>query len=198
MDKNYYLQLRNKYLPDELRYIFVLESPPVSGKYFYDEACKTSEPLFTEMMRLIGCRPRSKRSGLKHFRQAGYFLVDATYQPVNNLKGKKRDEIIMEDFSSLVDDLRNIDDTQSIPIILVKANVCKLLEVPLKKEGFNVINDGVVIPFPSTGQQKRFHREIGRIHNAEIACNNSRLIKYLVLLGVVVLVIGLFVYFRSY
>ncbi len=48
MDKEYYLKLRNKYLPESLKIIFILESPPASGKYFYNETGKTTEPLFDE------------------------------------------------------------------------------------------------------------------------------------------------------
>jgi len=44
MEKEYYLKLRNKYLPENLRIIFIAESPPASGRYFYDETGSTSEP----------------------------------------------------------------------------------------------------------------------------------------------------------
>jgi len=74
MNRDYYLRLRNKYLPDNLQYIFVLESPPASGLYFYDESGKTSEPLFTEMMKLLDVNPKNKGEGLKLFQKAGICL----------------------------------------------------------------------------------------------------------------------------
>ena len=67
MNKEYYHRLRAKYLPENLKYIFILESPPVSGLYFYDESGKTSEPLFMEMMKLIGYRPENKKDALEKF-----------------------------------------------------------------------------------------------------------------------------------
>ena len=166
MNKAYYLRLRDKYLPDNLKYIFVLESPPASGLYFYDESGKTSEPLFMEMMKLLDVTTKNKREGLKLFQKAGYLLVDATYQPVNELKGKKRNDVILRDFSNLVENLEKVSAGKQIPIILVKANICRILEPRLKQQGFTVQNNGVVVPFPSTGQQKRFHEEIGKFHQA--------------------------------
>jgi hypothetical protein len=37
----------------------------------------------------------------------------------------------------------------------VKANVCRLLETPLTRQGFTVLNHGTIIPFPSNGQQNK-------------------------------------------
>ena len=89
MYKKYYLSRRNKYVPKNLKIVFVLESPPASGKYFYDENGSVGEPLFSAMMKLLNFDLQDKREGLKYFAKSGYFLVDATYKPVNKI----RDEI---------------------------------------------------------------------------------------------------------
>jgi len=146
-----------------LSLIFILESPPVSGKYFYDETGKTTEPLFNELLKAFNYTPVDKRDGLNFFKSKGFFLVDATYKPVNKLKGKEKNNTILADFNQLIDDLENIDSSKKTPLIVVKANVCKLLESRLLSNGFNVLNKGIVIPFPSTGQQKRFQIEIRNI-----------------------------------
>jgi hypothetical protein len=52
---------------------------------------------------------------------------------------------------------------QSTPLILLKANVCRLLERQLSIDGFNVLNSGRVVYFPSTGRQKEFHRQFRAI-----------------------------------
>ena len=162
-NKEYYLKLRNKYLPAKLNLIFILESPPASGKYFYDETGKISEPLFNELLKALNYKPVDKKDGLNFFKSRGYFLVDATYKPVNKLKGKERNNTILANFSNLIDDLVNIDSDKKTPLILVKANICQLLESRLLTKGFFVLNKGVVLPFPSTGQQKRFQIEIDKI-----------------------------------
>ncbi len=164
MNKDYYLRLRNKYLPNKLKYIFVLESPPALGKYFYDESGKISEPLFKAMMELLAFNPKNKGEGLRLFQKNGYFLVDATYQPVNKLKGKKRTDVVLCHFRELVEDLKKLRADRQIPIILVKANICRMLDRRLTQEGFVVQNKGVVVPFPSNGWQKRFLEQINKFH----------------------------------
>jgi hypothetical protein len=157
MDRNYYIQIRNRYHPENVKLIFILESPPISGKYFYDSEGAISEPLFSALMKLLNYQPKDKEDGLQFFKSEGYLLVDATYKQVNNLKGKERDETILSDYDYLVSDLENICSDKEVPIIIVKANVCKLLDHRLSEKGFNIINKGAIIPFPSHGQQNKFH-----------------------------------------
>ena len=166
MDKEQYLSLRKKYLTEKLKIIFVLESPPASGLYFYDENGKTTEPLFAAMMKLLDFSAKNKKEGLELFQKEGYVIVDATYEPVNRLKGKQRNDVILRDFDALIEDLEKISPGKQVPIILVKANICRLLEARLEQHGFNVENKGIVVPFPSTGQQKKFHEEIGKFFSA--------------------------------
>ena len=165
MNKEYYLRFRNKYCPTNIKTVFILESPPASGKYFYDESGNVSEPLFKAMMKLLKFNPTKKKEGLRLFRDTGHFLVDATYKPVNKLKRKIRNDTILENYENLVKDIKNICDSKKINIILVKANVCRLLEIKLRYEGFNIRNKGVVIPFPSNGQQRNFCREMKKVYS---------------------------------
>ena len=52
---------------------------------------------------------------------------------------------------------------RSTPLILIKANVCRILEPKLAQDGFNVLNRGRVIYFPAWGRQKDFFRQFGAI-----------------------------------
>ena len=150
MNKEYYIKLRNKYLPESLKLVFILESPPASGKYFYDETGLSTEPLFNELMKVLRYKPINKKDGLEFFKSQGFFLVDSTYKPVNKMKEKEKENTIFSDFNNLVDDLKNIN-LNNFPLILIKANICRLLEDKLKLKVFNVLNKGLVIPFPSSG-----------------------------------------------
>jgi hypothetical protein len=143
---------------------FVLESPPVSGKYFYDPKGKISEPLFSAMMKVIGHYPATKEDGLVAFSTRGFFLVNATYRPVNHIKSMKtRNEAILSDLPELIQDLKDIIGNQRVRIVLVKANICRLLEKPLKAAGLHVSNNGTVVPFPSHNHQANFHKNIKKI-----------------------------------
>ncbi|MGO9933451.1 MAG: hypothetical protein ACLPV8_16800 [Steroidobacteraceae bacterium] len=150
-------------MPEHPKIIFVLESPPKSGRYFYNPAGKASEPLFTAMMKdIIGIKPRSKNEGLREFASRGFLLIDATYTPVNHdhLSLRERNDRILDDLPVLVEELRGYVGPGT-GVVLVKANICVLLEPILTAHGFPILNRGRKIPFPSNGQQNRF-REVVR------------------------------------
>lgn len=159
--KQYYIDLRNQWIPENIKIIFICESPPVSGKYFYDTEGLVTEPLFSAMMNsVLGINPVNKKDGLLAFQQAGLLIIDATYTPVNKLTDAKRDTIITKNYSNLKDDLRKVMKTENTPLVLVKANVCRLLETRLIGDNFNVMNKGMIIPFPACGRQNEFKEKI--------------------------------------
>lgn len=159
-----YLALRSRYQPAPVRLAIVAESPPASGKYFYDETGAVTEPLFSAMMKVMDLRPATKAAGLGAFAARGWILVDATYQPVNKgLSKRERDAVILRDVPQLLADLEGLAAGRPLPVVLVKANVCRLLEPALGAAGIATINAGRVVPFPSSGQQGRFHQIFGSL-----------------------------------
>ena len=62
-------------------------------------------------------------------------------------------QLLREDLGSLLGEQRDI------PVIVIKANVCRLLEPRLVRDGFTVLNNGNAVYFPSHGQQGRFHQQ---------------------------------------
>ena len=158
-----YLALRGRYEPARVELVIVAESPPASGRYFYDPTGAITEPLFSALMKKVGVSPATKDAGLRDFQNRGWVLVDATYEPVNELTNKQRNEIIRRDYPPLVADLRRLASGRAVPIVLVKANVCRLLEPKLKQSGFEVINDGRLVYFPSSGQQGQFQAQFDAV-----------------------------------
>lgn len=156
LSKSDYLHYRDSYTPAITQIIFVLESPPASGLYFYNPEGSAKEWLFKAMMKdVLEIEPRTKEEGLEKFAAAGFLIVDATYTPVNDLDDDEADAIILRDFPLLIQDLRKHAGSKT-RIVLVKANVCRILEPKLRQAGFNVLNQAIRIPFPSTGQQNKF------------------------------------------
>jgi hypothetical protein len=163
MDRDLYLSLRRPYVPEAeaIKLVIVAESPPSKGKFFYKPEGKITEPLFKAMMLQLRFTPTSKESGLREFQKGGWVLVDATYEPVNNRKDRNR--IIIRDYHLLRKDLAAMLSNRSVPIILVKKNVCRLLERRLTDDGFNVLNHGRDVYFPSTGRQNDFQRQFSEV-----------------------------------
>ena len=158
-----YLSLRRQYQPEDPKLIIIAESPPASGRYFYDPRGAVTEPLFAALMKQLGASPQTKELGLQEFMGRGWILVDATYEPVNRIKGAERDRVILRDYPTLREDIRELIGRGSTPIVLLKENVCRLLEPKLSSDGFNVLNRGLRVYFPSNGQQNRFHEQFGQL-----------------------------------
>lgn len=158
-----YLALRDRYEPERIKLVVIAESPPVSGRYFYDAAGVPTEPLFAALMRHLGLNPLTKEAGLREFRRRGWILIDATYEPVNALSSSHRDEVIVRDYPLLRSDLSGLLPDRSVPVALIKANVCRILEHRLAEDGFSVLNGGRAVYFPSHGRQNDFQRAFGGI-----------------------------------
>jgi hypothetical protein len=154
-----YLAVRCRFEPDDVRLVVVAESPPASGLYFYNPQGKVSEPLFAALMAQLGFAAATKEDGLREFQRRGWLLIDATYEPVNRLTRAGRNKVIERDYPLLCKDLAKLIPDRSTPLILIKANVCRLLEPKLVRDEFNVLNRGCVVPFPSSGWQAEFRKK---------------------------------------
>jgi hypothetical protein len=100
-----YLSLRRQFEPTTVTLVIVAESPPASGKYFYDPDGEVSESLFNALMKQLGIQPKTKFEGLREFQKRGWVLVDATYEPVNARDKPGRDLVIARDYQELCGDL---------------------------------------------------------------------------------------------
>jgi hypothetical protein len=123
-----YLGLRHRYEPRSVKVAVIAESPPASGLYFYDPTGSPREPLFAALMKQLRLSPTTKEEGLCEFQRSGWVLVDATYEPVNELSRPTRDRVIDRDYPLLRDDLAALMSDRSTPLILIKENVCRILE----------------------------------------------------------------------
>jgi hypothetical protein len=158
LTKAEYIGIREPYVPKQRKVIFVMESPPNTGKYFYKREKVDGEQLFYAMMKqILGIKPVTKDEGLHAFADGGYLLLDATYTPVNGLpEGRARDKIIEDDFPLLVEELNKYVESET-KVILVKKNVCNLLVQKLKNlKQFQVLNTDKIVPYPVCGQQTKF------------------------------------------
>lgn len=160
-----YVRLRAPYVPADPKVVFVLESPPRSGLYFYNPDGRVSEPLFAAMMKdVLKVKPKTKHEGLREFAGRGFVLIDATYKPVNHdhLSSQQRNKQILDDLPHLIGEL--VDYVRpATGVVLVKANICEILEPVLIRHGFPVLNRGKKIPFPSNGQQGRFREAVREV-----------------------------------
>jgi len=110
----------------------------------------------------LSIKPPNKDAGLREMQRKGWVLVDATYEPIDKKFKKrdpKRDAVLLRDYYLLKEDILALSSGRKLPIILIKENVCRVLDAPLRADGFRVLNKGRKVYLPMNGNQPHFHRQ---------------------------------------
>src|SRR5713226_389413 len=108
-----YSVARNKYKPRRVNILFIAESPPSSGGFFYFGKTIGKDHLFRETMKALELWPRNepmprgvdKRSMLQRFQSMGFYLLDTCTFPVDKLGPRNRREVILRQIPRLVNDV---------------------------------------------------------------------------------------------
>jgi len=162
--KDIYRKAREKYKPKRVKVLFIAESPPPpNGKprYFYFEQVHQHDNLFVAMVRALygadvvslGRNSNTKIELLKRFKKDGYFLIDAVEFPLGGSPSDRK-RMILKHVDQLIARLKRICH-RDIKIILIKANIYRLLAGELKKKGFNILNTKP-LPFPMYQHKSSF------------------------------------------
>jgi hypothetical protein len=154
-------KLREQYRPQHIRLLLVAESPPNCDggdfRFFYAPTMN-HDHLYRSVMEVVFSdfdpAVEHKTRWLERFQGAGCYLIDATNTPVNHMDDRERKRTLLEALPSKLAELKALAGN-GIPVVLIKKNVCEMLDEPLRVAGLNVVNRGV-IPFPSHGHQGRF------------------------------------------
>jgi hypothetical protein len=143
-----------RFRPDVVKTLLVAEAPPsASDRYFYFTDVRTQDSLFRYVTRVaLGLEPTRENKGelLNALMQRGFFLIDLSPDPVGT-------RTLTEQVPELVTRCRNLDPRR---IILIKATVYDAAFAALRRAGLPVVD--VRIPFPGSGQQRRFEAAFRR------------------------------------
>jgi hypothetical protein len=166
MERSRYHRLRREYEPDDPTLLIVAESPPESGLYFYDPSGRTTEPIFSAFMDQLAIKPADKAAGLREMQRRGWLLIDATYEPIDKKfksRDRRRDAVLLRDYRLLKQDVLALSAGRPLPIILIRENVCRVLDPLLTADGFQVLNRGRKVYLPINGNQAHFRRQFAEI-----------------------------------
>ena len=160
---------RNKYKPSNVSVLFIAESPPSSGGYFYSEETIGKDHLFRETMKALEFWPIDrpmrrgvdKRSMLNKFRSLGFFLIDICESPVDRLSSRERRIATLEGSMTLPG---RVEALRPDRILIVKKTVFTPAIQALSDTGFapRVLNTEP-LPFPSHGNQKKYRTMLRRL-----------------------------------
>ena len=166
-----FLEAATRYRPDEIRILFIAESPPAfkdeqKKSYFYFAPNPGNDILFGTIVEALYQADYRKASGrktelLQRLRDDGYWLMDAVETPINRIAGrvvkpKERAEFIRQNLPDLLDRLAALKQegaiSDSTGIILIKKIVFETLAEDLQSAGYRVLHSQK-IDFP------KYHRD---------------------------------------
>ncbi len=145
------LAAAKKHQPKRIRLLLVAEAPPCAGdRYFYYPDVEQHDWLYRYVWQVLsGEKPEknAKAANLARLRDAGVFLVDL-----------HEDEIAKPTLKDLVPCVpglvKRVKALKPERVALIKALVYDAAFDALRDAGLPVIDER--IPFPSSGQQKKF------------------------------------------
>ena len=149
--------LRLSYKPITIRFLFVGESPPASGRFFYDKSGMTTNTARV-FERVFDISFKDTPEFLDFFKVKGCYLDDISIIPVDNLTRLERNKVLiesLEDFSPRLTGYQPevvVAILKSIETHVRRAMLMAKLTCPL-----------YVPPFPGQGHQKKFRDEMSEI-----------------------------------
>jgi len=150
-----------KYKPERIDVLLVAEAPPTAlDRYFYFEYVPQQDSLFRYVCRAVLKKEPTrtdKAARLAELQDQGVFLIDLQQEPHDSTP-------LATSARSLVSRCRRLRPSR---IILIKVNVFDAAYEPLRQAGLPVVNARV--PFPGSGQQATFMRQMPKALKAKIA-----------------------------
>jgi len=142
---------RARYRPDRITTLFVGESAPASGDFFY----YGENAMLRHMKRATEAVLGEGGDFLERFKSYGWYLDDLVLTPVDKLVPSERRAKRLAATESLRD---RIAAYRPLVIVSVLISIRSIVEAAAKAAESNALLFGV--PFPGVGQQARFHREM--------------------------------------
>ena len=139
-------RLRRSYCPKRLSILFIGESPPASGRFFYRADSGLYRAVRRTFMRAF---PEIRKDEfLDQFRDLGCYLVDLCGEPVDDLATKQRKQICAAGERQVARTIRKLQPETIVTVVLAIApNVERAIELAKWK--------GAHIQLPYPGRWKR-------------------------------------------
>lgn len=141
----------------KIRVLFVGESPPANGGFFYICSPMTNymAQVFAEV---FGKEFQSVADFLSIFKAEGCYLDDLSHEPVDNLPRRERRKKIDNCVSALAERMKEYQPEHVIAVL-------KSIETPVRRAAHKANLDVHIeaVPFPGQGNQCRFAKELSKI-----------------------------------
>ncbi|WP_287884074.1 hypothetical protein [Paracoccus sp. (in: a-proteobacteria)] len=140
-------ELRHSFRPDDVRVLFVGESAPAGGAFFY----KGYGGVYSEFRRAIAPHLGAENDFLPAFKGKGLFLDDLILEPVNYLTHSQRRTHREANVGSLATRIAKYNPTLIISFML---GIVPYIDRSITASGKKIPH--YAVPFPGNGQQLKF------------------------------------------
>ncbi len=152
--------IRKDFKPDRITTLFVGESPPHGGTFFYD--LTNLSKLFCAVRKAFeaaqGKNFKNEGTFLDYFKECGFYLDDLVHEPINHLVRQPRREKRKKGIPCLSG---RIQEYKPERIVIVMCAIEDQVREAMRLAGFTGKWDCVA--FPANGNQKRFHLKMQEI-----------------------------------
>jgi hypothetical protein len=150
IDMNQLEELRKSFRPARISTLFVGESAPASGNFFYSG----NSTLFRAMKSALGNRDRF----LDDFQQNGFYLDDLVLTPVNKLEGRERSRLRKEAIPELA---KRLIEYKPKAVVVVMRAIQPMVMKAMRIAG--ITYEPFCVPHPALGHWTEFHNAMMKI-----------------------------------
>jgi len=146
-------RLRRRHQPERVRILFVGESPPASGRFFYQADSglyRAIRETFIEAFPNLRHRPF-----LESFQSLGCYLVDLCAEPVDRMEVRPRQRLCAAGEARLSKKIRQLDPQTVVVVVRSIGNVVRRAEL---RAGWS----GVHVELPYPGRWHHYRKEFRR------------------------------------
>lgn len=143
-------KIRKDFKPDRIMTLFVGESGPASGRFFY----YGNSTLYRAMERVLG----NRETFFDDFKRKGFYLDDLVLTPINKLERRERSRLRQQAIPKLAK--RLIEYKPKAVVVVMRAIQ------PMVREAMNVAGisyEPYCVPHPAFGNWNRFCNEMTEI-----------------------------------
>jgi hypothetical protein len=153
--------VRKRFRPDRITTLFVGESAPHGGTFFYNQ----NSGLFREMRKAF----QGKELFLEDFKKNGFYLDDLVLEPVNQLEPVNRTLRCNQFVSSLA---KRLKDYKPEAVVVLLMSIKPMILKAMYEAGLSY--QPYCTPYPGFGNQPRFHKAmIAIIPNLPVASGSQ-------------------------
>jgi hypothetical protein len=172
-----YESIRQKYLPDATKVLFIAESPPPepaiqsSRQFYYADRIRKDDRLYVNTIKAIypgavdlteAELEQDKEKWLRKFQADGFYMIEALEESqIHEVTKKQRQELIKDSLPRLLERVGQLTNGHT-KIILIKSNVFDVAAEPLRAAGYDVLNTELV-DYPGHFNQKAYRQKLAKL-----------------------------------